>query len=71
MNTFTLEDASLACIVPRPCADPALRIHDAVPRNGRARRQRMKCVTHEACLPRQPGEARYLSIGRNAAPRYL
>jgi hypothetical protein len=71
VDTFTLEETSLARVVPRRRADSALRIHDAVPRNGRARRQRMKCVTDEARLPWQPGEARYLSIGRNAAPRYL
>lgn len=31
----------------------------------------MKRVTDEARLPWEPGEARYLSISRNPAPRYL
>jgi len=31
----------------------------------------MECITHEACLPGQAGEARYLTISSDASARYL
>jgi hypothetical protein len=70
-NTLPLEEASLARVVPCPRADCALRIHDAVPWKRRTRGQRMKCVTNQARLPWQTGEARNLSVGGYAAARYL
>jgi hypothetical protein len=69
-NAFTLEKASLPCAVPRKRADCALCIHDALPRNRRVGRQRVECVTDEARLPGQAGEARHLPVGSYAASRY-
>jgi hypothetical protein len=54
----------------RPNADFALRIYDALPRDSRARRQCMECVTNQARLPRKAGEARYLSVGGYSAAWY-
>jgi hypothetical protein len=69
-NTFTLEEAALNCIVSGGCADCSLRIHDSLPRNGGARRQRVECVTDETRLSRHASESRHLSIGSNPAARY-
>ncbi|HEV7839555.1 MAG TPA: hypothetical protein VGO75_15910 [Gemmatimonadaceae bacterium] len=69
-NALTLEKALLIRLVSRSNADCALCIHNALPRDSGARRQRMERVTYQACLPRQAGEARYLAVGGYAAARY-
>jgi len=69
-NTFTLEESSLIRLVTRPDADFALCIYDALPGDGRARGQSMESVTNQARLPRQAGEARYLSVGGYAPAWY-
>ena len=69
-NTFTLEESSLIRLVSRPNADFAPCIYDALPRDGRARVQRMERVTNQARLPRNAGEPRYLSVGGYTAARY-
>jgi len=69
-NTLTLKEATLPCGVFPAETDCALRVHDPLPRNGLARRQRVKRVPHEPRLPWQPGEARYLSVGGHSATRY-
>ena len=65
-NAFPLEEESLIRLVPGSNTDCALRIYDALPGDRRAGGKRVKCVTHQACLPRQPGEARYLAVGSYA-----
>ena len=66
----TLEEASLIRLMPRPNADLALCIYHALPGDSRPRGQRVERVANQARLPRQAGEARYLSVGGYAAPRY-
>jgi hypothetical protein len=68
-NAFPLEEASLIHLVPRSNADCALRIYDTLPGDRRAGWQRVKRVTHQACLPRQPGQARYLTVGSHPPAR--
>jgi hypothetical protein len=69
-NTFTLEQTPLYDIVSGGRADCALRIYDALPRNGRARRQCVQRITDETRLSRQTGETRHLPIRSYPAARY-
>ena len=57
-------------LVSRPNAYFAPCIYDALPGNSRSRGQRMERVTNQARLPRQAGEAGYLSVGGYAAAWY-
>lgn len=69
-NTFTLKQASLPIVVPAARADSPLRINHALPRNRCPVRQRVECVTHEACLPGQAGKARNLPVSGYASAWY-
>jgi hypothetical protein len=69
-NTFALEEASLIRLVSRPNADFALRIYHALPGDPCSPGQSMERVTNQAGLPRQAGEARYLSVGGYATAWY-
>jgi hypothetical protein len=51
-------------------ADRALRIHDALPRDCFPTRDRVERVTNETRLPRQPCDARHLTVGGHSATWY-
>ena len=61
-DTFALEETSLPRGVFTAKADRPLRIHDALPWNRFPARDRVECVTNETRLPRQPRDARHLTV---------
>jgi hypothetical protein len=69
-NALPLEKASLELSVLRAGGDGTLGIYHALPRDGRARVQRMESVTDQARLPWQAGNTRHLSVSSYAAARY-
>jgi hypothetical protein len=69
-NTFALEKTSLTRGAFTVKADRSLRIHDALPWNFLTRRGRVERVPNETRLPRQPRDARHLTVGRYSATWY-
>jgi hypothetical protein len=69
-NTFALEQTSLPRCICTAKADRPLRIHDALPWNRFPARDRVERVTNETRLPRQPRDARHLTIGGHSATWY-
>lgn len=51
-------------------ADRTLRIHYALPRKFFPRRSRVERITNETRLPRQPRDARHLTVGRYSSTWY-
>jgi hypothetical protein len=69
-NTFALEQPSLPRGIFTAKADRTLRIYDSLPWNRFPARDRVERVTNETRLPRQPRDARHLTIGGYSAAWY-
>ena len=68
-NAFNFENLSLPGRALTREADRALRIHHALPRDARPRRQCVHRVSDQARLTAQPSQPRDLPVGRDAPPR--